>query len=108
MDNGATPFEVVSREPKVRLLEVVRVNRITPKMVRVTFGGNQLAGYESLGADDDFRVFFPLPGQERPTLPSLGATSGFAWPDDAPRPPNREYTPRRYNAAANELDVDFV
>jgi NADPH-dependent ferric siderophore reductase len=76
-------------------------------MVRVTFGGDDLHDYETQGPDDDFRIFFPLPGQERPVLPTLG-TGGFVWPEGAERPQNREYTPRRFDPATRELQVDFV
>jgi NADPH-dependent ferric siderophore reductase len=101
------PFEVITRVPKVRRLEVLRAERITPHMVRVTFGGEDLADYETQGPDDDFRIFFPLPGQDRPLLPTLGE-GGFVWPEEAQRPQNREYTPRRFDPATRELQVDFV
>jgi NADPH-dependent ferric siderophore reductase len=45
---------------------------------------------------------FPLPGQDKPSVPPPDAA------DDAPRSPARDYTPRRYDAAAGELDIDFV
>jgi NADPH-dependent ferric siderophore reductase len=101
------PFEVITREAKVRRLEVRRAERITPRMVRVTFGGEDLADYETQGPDDDFRIFFPLPGEDRPVLPSL-ETGGFVWPEGANRPQNREYTPRRFDPGSRELHVDFV
>ncbi len=70
LSRDTAPFEVVSREAKVRRLVVRRAERITPRMVRVTFVGDDLADYETQGPDDDFRIFFPLPGQARPTLPT--------------------------------------
>jgi NADPH-dependent ferric siderophore reductase len=52
-------------------------------------------------------MFFPVPGQDRPAVPR--ATSGGpVWPAGEPRPTMRTYTVRRYDAAAGELDVDFV
>lgn len=102
------PFEVITREAKVRRLEVVGVERVTPHMVRVTFAGDDLHDYETQGPDDDFRIFFPRPGQTQPVLPSLGEGRGFIWPEDAQRPENREYTPRRFDGATRQLQVDFV
>lgn len=92
-------------ETRTRLLTVKRVTRITPRMVRVTLGGD-LAGFISAAADDHVKLFFPLPGSIQPTLPkgppgSLEAAQG-------PTPIMRDYTPRRYDAAANELDIEFV
>lgn len=108
LNPAEAPFEVITRQAKVRRLEVRRVERLTPHMVRVTFGGDDLHDFETQGPDDDFRIFFPLPGQARPTLPQLGEGRGFIWPEDAPRPQNREYTPRRFDLASRELMVDFV
>jgi NADPH-dependent ferric siderophore reductase len=44
---------------KTRSSEVARVRRLSPRMVRVTFGGDDLADVASLGPDDHARVFFP-------------------------------------------------
>ena len=82
----------VRHEPRRRDLTVKRVDTITPHMVRVGFGGD-LEGFTSLGFDDHVKMFFPdgaaPPGAEQP----------FA---------GRDYTPRRYDAASNTLEVDFV
>ena len=90
-----------------RLLQVRRSERITPRMVRVTLGGDELAGFGGEGPDRRIKMFFPAPGQERPAVPR--ATSGGPlWPPGEPRPAIRTYTVRRFDAAAGELDVDFV
>ncbi len=90
-----------------RLLQVQRTARITPRMVRVTLGGDALAGFGGEGVDRRIKMFFPVPGQDRPAVPR--ATSGGpVWPAGEPRPTMRTYTVRRYDAAAGELDVDFV
>jgi NADPH-dependent ferric siderophore reductase len=92
---------------KVRLLEVRRVDQISPRMKRVTFGGDDLAGFQSVAADDHVKLFFPRDGEEVPILPVVGS-AGLAVPEDHPRPTSRDYTPRRYDEAAGELDIDFV
>lgn len=90
-----------------RLLQVRRSMRITPRMVRVTLGGDELAGFGGEGPDRRIKMFFPVAGQERPAVPR--ATSGGPlWPAGEPRPAIRTYTVRRFDAAAGELDVDFV
>lgn len=58
---------------KFRLLQVLRVHAVTPHLLRVTLGGTDLADFESSSFDDHVKVFFPAPGTERPTLPTLGA-----------------------------------
>jgi NADPH-dependent ferric siderophore reductase len=92
----------VRHELKRRLLTVKRVTNVTPKMLRVTLEGEDLAGFVSAAHDDHCKLMFPLPGQDRPVPPAPDA------PEDTPRPPARDYTPRRYDAAAGELDIDFV
>ena len=76
-------------------------------MVRVTLAGDELAGFGGDGPDRRIKMFFPVEGQDRPAVPR--ATSGGPlWPTGEPRPTIRTYTVRRFDAAAGELDVDFV
>lgn len=96
------------RHPLIwRLLTVDRVARLTPRMVRVTLVGDDLAGFRTPDPADHVKVFFPRPGEARPILPTLGPR-GIAFPDGAPPPVARDYTPRRYDESAGELDLDFV
>jgi NADPH-dependent ferric siderophore reductase len=97
----------VRHETKRRLLQVRDVSRITPKMVRITVGGDELAGFVSAAHDDHVKLFFPAPGEEKPVLPML-TPNGPVYPEGAPKPAARDYTPRRYDAAANTLVIDFV
>lgn len=76
-------------------------------MVRVTLAGAELAGFPGDGPDRRIRMFFPGPGQDRPAVPRA-STGGPVWPAGAARPAMRTYTVRRFDAAAGELDVDFV
>jgi NADPH-dependent ferric siderophore reductase len=94
----------VRHEPRRRLLTVQRVERLTPNMARVTLGGD-LAGFVSSAYDDHVKVFFPLPGQNAPTIPEQGP-NGPVHPEEAERSPGRDYTPRRYDT--NELVIDFA
>ena len=97
----------VRHETKMRLLQVREVSRLTPKMVRIVVSGEALAGFISAAHDDHVKLFFPQPGQDKPVLPTP-TPNGPVYPEGAPRPAARDYTPRRYDAAANTLVVDFV
>ena len=97
----------VRHETKMRLLQVRDVQRITPKMVRIVVGGEDLTGFISAAHDDHVKVFFPHPGQEKPVLPTP-SPNGPVYPEGVERPPSRDYTPRRYDGGANTLTLDFV
>lgn len=90
-----------------RLLQVRRSEQVTPSMIRVTLAGDELAGFTGDGPDRRIKMFFPVPGQERPAVPRA-STGGPVWPAGEARPAIRTYTVRRFDAAAGELDVDFV
>jgi len=97
----------VRHELKMRMLQVRDVRHITPKMVRIVVGGDDLTGFVSAAYDDHVKLFFPQPGQDKPVLPTPGP-NGPVYPEGAPRPASRDYTPRRFDAAANTLTLDFV
>jgi NADPH-dependent ferric siderophore reductase len=92
------PHPVVLRE-----LSVVRTALVTPRMMRVTLGGEQLDRFESPAPDDHVVLFFLREDQQVPV--SEDPKRRPIWDE---RPPTRDYTPRRFDAAAGELDVDFV
>ncbi|WP_426664360.1 siderophore-interacting protein [Rhodanobacter aciditrophus] len=90
----------------LRRLEVLRVERLTPHMQRVTLGGPGLQGFHSAAPDDHVKLFFPNREGEL-VLPALGA-NGLEFPTGREPSPMRDYTPRRHDAARGELVVDFV
>lgn len=92
---------------KMRLLQVVRTTQVTPQLLRVTLGGAGLEDFVSASFDDHVKVFFPVNGADKPVLPQVGP-DGISFPEGQPRPAARDYTPRRYDAAAQELDIEFV
>lgn len=82
-----------------RRIQVIKVNRLTPHMVRVSFTGDDLAAFGWNGPAAHIKLIFPEDGQTEPTPPQ----------PDGPRPNTiRTYTPRRFDPAVPELDVDFV
>jgi NADPH-dependent ferric siderophore reductase len=92
---------------KFRLLQVKRVKPLTPHLTRITLTGDDLDDFVSASFDDHLKVFFPEPGADAPVLPTA-TPDGPVFPADRPRPTARDYTPRRYDRAARELDIDFV
>ena len=92
---------------KLRCLDVSRVEKLSRSMVRIVLTGPELEGFASLGFDDHVKMFFPLPGETEPNLPVIGP-NGLEFPDGAPRPLARDYTPRSFNAETGELAIDFA
>jgi NADPH-dependent ferric siderophore reductase len=93
-------------EVVLRTLDVLRAERLTPHMQRVTLGGPGLRGFHSAAPDDHVKLFFPNRDGEL-ALPSLGP-NGLAFPAGREASPMRDYTPRRHDAGRGELVVDFV
>ncbi|MBB5214561.1 siderophore-interacting protein [Parapusillimonas granuli] len=92
---------------KARMLQVRRVTPLNPDMVRITLGGDDLAGFLSASFDDHVKLFLPPAPGAKPALPVIGP-KGPAFPEGRPRPVSRDYTPRLYDAGAQELHIDFV
>ncbi|MFE6864893.1 siderophore-interacting protein [Nocardia sp. NPDC057668] len=85
----------------------VRVLRTAPLgagLVRITFGGEDLAGFHSYVPDEHVRLVFP---DEEGVL-RLPSRDGLSLEWGSPRPVSREYTVRRFSAADRELDIDFA
>jgi NADPH-dependent ferric siderophore reductase len=78
---------------------VARVERLTPRVISVTFTGDALAGFGPPRPGAHMKLLFAPPGFDMPAL-ERG--------EDGPRPPSRTYTPRRFDPAAKRLDVEFV
>ncbi|MBW0445079.1 siderophore-interacting protein [bacterium M00.F.Ca.ET.228.01.1.1] len=91
---------------KFRLLQVKNVRTIMPHLVRVTFSGEDLHDFMSASFDDHIKVFFPEPGADKPVLPHAGP-DGPVFPEGR-RPTARDFTPRRFDPEARELDIEFA
>ena len=96
----------VRHDLRFRKLEVRRVQRLTPHLIRITLGGDELAGFTSPGFDDHAKVFFPDAATGQLTVPTTGP-EGPVWPP-GPKPAMRDYTPRRHDAQAGTLEIDFA
>lgn len=100
----AVPFRFFS-------LQVLRTERLGPSLVRVSFGGDDLAYFFSDGCDQSLSLFLPQPGQVEPAVPyELGDGWWQEWrelPDDV-RAVMRSYTLRALRRDPDEIDIDFV
>jgi len=96
----------VRHTPRFRLLEVLVVADLSPSLRRITLGGPDLQGFVSLAPDDHIKAFF-FPTGIAPCKPATGP-EGPVWPNGLERPPMRDYTPRRYDERAQELELEFV
>ena len=96
----------VRHELRFRQLTVKTVQRVTPHLIRITLTGDALEGFTSPGFDDHAKLFFPDAATGQLTLPTAGP-DGPVWPEGG-RPAMRDYTPRRHDAQANTLEIDFA
>jgi NADPH-dependent ferric siderophore reductase len=83
---------------------VLRVEQITPHMRRITFGGPEMEGFSLAGPAEKMKVYFPLPGEEKPIVPEFGVRPV----EGQPRPIGRTYTPRAWRYDSLEIDIDFL
>ncbi|MFF3276160.1 siderophore-interacting protein [Streptomyces chrestomyceticus] len=99
----------------VRYIEVTAVRRLSPHLVRITFGGPDLAGFRLDAPDQQVKLYFPRPGQRAPRLPEAPADGDLMrWyqafrtiPEDE-RPWMRSYTVRAHHPGTGTIDIDFV
>ncbi|NBE54859.1 siderophore-interacting protein, partial [Streptomyces boluensis] len=97
-------------------LQVVHAHRPTPRLARITLGGPDLADFRVEGPDQQVKLYFPRPGQQRPELPGpeVGGGDLMRWYEEfnavpeADRPWARSYTVRAHHPAAATIDIDFV
>ena len=97
---------------QVRRLSVLRSQRVSPHFVRITFTGDDLQGFLSASFDDHLKLMLPASPGAALVLPVAGPAgldgSGPSLPPGAARPLMRDYTPRRFDAATAELDIEFA
>jgi NADPH-dependent ferric siderophore reductase len=87
------------KRPPPRRVTVERVERLTPRVISVTFGGVALENFGPPRPGAHMKLLFAPPGFDM-----VGLERG----EEGPRPPSRTYTPRRYDPATRRLDVEFV
>lgn len=100
------PQRIRREAPRFRRVEVRRVEPLTAHMLRVTMAGPELADLPVGLPTGNVRLLLPPDGAGEVVLPRWNGNE-FLLPDGS-RPTIRSYTPRRYDPAVPELDVDVV
>ncbi|MFP3987383.1 siderophore-interacting protein [Streptomyces sp. E11-3] len=96
--------EKVGYPIRVREAEVVQTAMVGAGLLRVTLGGPGTEDFEAHAPDEHVKLIFPEPdGSLR--LPEPNGMM-LRWP--RPAPTSREYTVRRYDPVAGEIDIDIA
>ncbi|MEU8579852.1 siderophore-interacting protein [Streptomyces abikoensis] len=97
----------VRKAPRLTRAHVLRTERLTPHMVRVVLGGEDLAEFGAGECTDHYvKLLFPVEGVTYPEPFDMEVIRR-----DLPReawPRTRTYTVRSFDRAARELAIDFV
>jgi NADPH-dependent ferric siderophore reductase len=80
-------IERVRHDLKLREVTVARINRVSPGFASITFQGEALADFTSLSFDDHVKFMFNDANGEQV---------------------RRDYTPRRVDTDAREVDIEFA
>ena len=80
-------IERVRHDLKMREVEVARIEQLSPGFASITFKGAALADFTSLSFDDHVKFMFDGPDGQQV---------------------RRDYTPRRFDRQACELDIEFA
>lgn len=100
------PTRVRRQPPELRQVRVVRTAPLSPHLVRITLGGDELEGFAVDEPAASVRLLLPAEPGAPLVLPTWNGNE-FLLPDGT-RPLLRTYTPRRWDPATRELDVDVV
>lgn len=98
---------LVRHELRMRRLVVDSIQQLTPRVLRLTLSGVELAGFVSAAPDDHVKLFVPPAEQEALQLPWIEA-GRLRFADGAPRPVARDYTPFRFEPGIANLDIHVV
>lgn len=95
------------RRPATKLwrVPVRRVARVTPRMARITVGGDDLADFPGAGTDQNVMLYFYPADVRLPEPLTLESARGM-W--SQVRPMTRTYTIARHDADRLEIDFDVV
>ncbi len=92
--------------PRFRPVTVRRVERRTPRLVRVTLAGAELEGLTVDQPAASVRLLLPPRGADAPVMPTWNGNEFLL--SDGRRPTIRTFTPRRADGEALELDLEIV
>ena len=106
---GARSVQRVRHPLKLRHLTVRAVRHVSPHLLSVTFASDELHDFVSASFSDHVKLMLPPgPGQAL-VLPVIGPDGERVPPaPGSVLPLMRDYTPRRIDLAAGELDIEFA
>jgi NADPH-dependent ferric siderophore reductase len=102
----STPPSSPSDGPRaVDVLTVATVRQVTPSVRRVTLTGDPAA---VAALQPTINLLVPRVSDPSPRWPAVARDGRIVWPEGSHGVSLRSYTARRQDAAAGEVDVDFV
>ena len=108
---GQTALEQQAAElARIRtfVTSVVAARQLTPKVRRITFGGDDLATFTPIAPDQFLYVLLPPPGRSELTIDQSFTWSAYEHMPEGERPVGAYYTVRAWRPEVAELDIDFV
>ncbi len=93
----ASPPPAKKQRPPPQSTVVTAIEKVTPLVTRISVTGPDLAPFAQAKPGAHMKLFFPAGVWPPPE----GVTN-------APRPPSRTYTPRRFDAEKSRLEIEFV
>jgi NADPH-dependent ferric siderophore reductase len=106
MSSPETPGRLRREPPRFRRVEVLRTERVSPRMMRVTVGGAELDGFTVEQPASSVRVLLPTTRAGDFVVPTWTGNE-YRLPNGE-RPRIRTLTPRRVDTTTNEIDLDIV
>jgi len=98
----ARTIEIIRHPLRIRTLRVRAIKQPAPRYQLITLGGDELADFQSPSPTDHVGIVPPSPAAGL-VLPEV-IEGRLRWPARV-RPPMREYTVRRFDPEAHEIDV---
>ncbi|MEU6238588.1 siderophore-interacting protein [Kitasatospora sp. NPDC047058] len=97
----------------VTSVQVIEVERVTPRMARISFEAEVLDPGVGGTPDQQVKLCFPRPGRETPVLPArsddvMGWYQAYLAIPEAERPWMRSFTLRRRRPGTRVVEIDFV
>ncbi|PZE54399.1 siderophore-interacting protein [Curtobacterium sp. MCPF17_001] len=102
---------LMPENPRLFRASVVRTERHTPSIHRVTIASDEIRAFPFLGFDHWFRLFLQRPEQDTFVMPEIDGAKW--WPQylripEASRPHCANYTVAGHRPELGEMDIDFV
>lgn len=104
--NTLSPQKV--RHPiKIRMLEVLKTEWLTPYIKSITLTGENLDDFISESFEDHVKLYFPPSGKIKPSLPQLNPNGSLDTSGMKDGTIVRDFTPRRFNTLKKEVEFQF-